>query len=177
MNKTVFAFDVGNGYVKAKSEKRQILAPSSFAKESSLGSSSIVDLLEGNNLLYNTYESQLEDGTSYIWGQDVHKSVDPKDLINTYTHHERYNQKRFKLLCLFILSELASDYEEQELQDVIVVTGLPSQEVGTKDAEQFKKFLQQKHLVKRDGEQKVINVSDVRVVEQPTGTLLNTFMN
>lgn len=177
MTKTVFAFDVGNGYVKAKSERRELVAPSYFAKEASLGASSLIGLIQGEKHEYNTYESQLDDGTKYVWGKDILKAVDPKELINTYTHNDRYNQKRFKLLCLFILAELASDYTEEELKDVAVVTGLPSQEVGTEEAKQFKTFLEQKHLVTREGEQKVINITDVRVVEQPTGTLLNKFMN
>src|SRR5699024_12823810 len=82
-------------------------------------------------------------GTKYIWGKDVSKAVDPNDLIDTYTHNNRYTTKRFKLLVLFILAELASDYSEDELQNVVVVTGLPSQEVGTDESETLKSFLKQ----------------------------------
>ena len=177
MSKTAFAFDVGNGYVKAKSDKKGVLAPSSIAKETDLGDSSIVDLLADESYEYNTFVSQLDDGTKYIWGKDVSKAVDPNDLIDTYTHNNRYTTKRFKLLVLFILAELASDYSEDELQNVVVVTGLPSQEVGTDESETLKSFLKQKHVVTRNGSQKMINVTDVRIVEQPTGTLLNMFMN
>src|SRR5690625_2987168 len=128
MTKTAFAFDVGNGYVKAKSDKREIIAPSSIAKKSSLGNSSLTGLLNDTSYDYSVFKAQLDDGEEYVWGKDIAQAVDPKDLIDTYTHNDRYNQRRFKLLCLFILAELASDYSEEELKDVIIVTGLPSQE-------------------------------------------------
>lgn len=177
MTKTAFAFDVGNGYVKAKSDKREIIAPSSIAKKSSLGNSSLTGLLNYTSYDYSVFKAQLDDGEEYVWGKDIAQVVDPKDLIDTYTHNDRYNQKRFKLLCLFILAELASDYSDEELKDVLIVTGLPSQEIDSEEANNFKSFLEQTHVITRNGEQKVINITDVRMVEQPTGTLLNIYMN
>lgn len=176
MGKTAFAFDVGNGFVKAKSDKKEIIAPSSIAKESSIGRSSIMNLMNDEKQ-YETFQTNLDDGIPYIWGKDIANVVDPDALIPTYTHNNRYTKKRFKLLCSFILSELASDYPDEELTDVVVVTGLPSQEIGTTESEGFKTFLQQKHVITRNDSQKVINVTDVRIVEQPTGTLLNLHMN
>lgn len=174
-----FAFDVGNGFVKAKNGVRDIVAPSTIAKKESVGTSSIVSMSPDydENSSYNEYTSNLDDGMSYIWGEGIKKVVDPNELINTYTHNNRYNQKRFKLLCSFILAELASDYDEHELSDVVLVTGLPSGEVDTKEAREFKSFLQQKHLITRNGVQIVVNVTDVRIIEQPLGTLLNKHMN
>lgn len=173
-----FAFDLGNGFVKARSSRREIIAPSVISKKESVGSSSLTNIAIDNKVIgYQEYESNLDDGVTYIWGEEINKAVDPDSLIQTYTHNNRYSQKRFKLLCSFILSELASDFEEHELDDVILVTGLPSLEIDTKDAEMFKEFLQQKHVITRNGEQRVINVQDVRIIEQPLGTLLNEYMN
>ncbi|MFD1707688.1 MULTISPECIES: Alp7A family actin-like protein [Siminovitchia] len=174
-----FAFDVGNGFVKAKNGKRTIIAPSTIAKRDSIGTSSIINMATefDTNSGYNEFESNLDDGEVYIWGDGIKNAVDPDSLIPTYTHHNRYMQKRFKLLCSFILAELASDYEEYELDEVTIVTGVPSQEVGTKESEEFKRFLQQKHVVTRNGVQRMINVVDVRIIEQPLGTLLNEYMN
>lgn len=174
-----FAFDVGNGFVKARNSERTIVAPSSIARKESIGVSSIMSMSSeyNTNSGYNAFVSNLDDGTEYIWGEGIKQAIDPDSLIDTYTHHNRYNQKRFKLLCSFILGELASDYDENELNDVVVVTGVPSQEVGTSEAQEFKKFLQQKHLITRDGVQIFVNVTDVRIVEQPLGTLLSEYMN
>lgn len=62
----VFAFDVGNGFVKAKSEKKTFVAPSSIAKESALGDSSIADQFE-NAPGYHVFKSPMDEGVSYIW--------------------------------------------------------------------------------------------------------------
>ncbi|HLQ83914.1 MAG TPA: hypothetical protein VK121_08780 [Pseudogracilibacillus sp.] len=177
MTKTAFAFDLGNGYVKATNGKRTIVAPSMIARETSVGTSSLLALTDQKNNGYETYESQLDDGVKYIWGEGIADAVEPEALIPTYTHNNRYTQKRFKLLCTFILSELASDFTDEELMDVTIVTALPSAEIGTEDESNYKKFLEQKHVMTRNGQQRVINVTDVRIVEQPTGTLLNLYMN
>lgn len=170
------AFDVGNGFVKAKNSERTIVAPSSIARKESVGFSSIMQMYD-TETDYHEYSSNLDDGVTYIWGAGINDAVDPDSLIDTYTHHNRYSQKRFKLLCSFILGELASDYSEQELSNVTLVTGLPSQEIGSVEAEEYKRFLEQTHVVTRNGKQIVINVTDVRIVEQPLGTLLNEYMN
>ena len=178
MTKTAFAFDLGNGYVKAMNSKREVIAPSMIARESAVGSSSIFNILKrSSNKGYEVFESQLDDNTKYVWGEGIPEAVEPESLIATYTHNDRYTQKRFKLLCTFILAELASDFTDEELLDVVVVTGLPSQEIGTEDERTFKEFLQQKHVVTRNGEQRMINVTNVRIVEQPLGTLLKLYMN
>lgn len=172
----VFAFDVGNGFVKAKSEKRTIIAPSMIARESALGDSSIAEQFEANSG-YNVFQSPLDDGITYVWGEGIKEAVESRKLLNTYTHNNRYTLKRFKLLCEFILSELASDYEEDILEDVVVVTGMPSREIKTESDKHLKEFLSGNHLITRNGVEKVISVKDVRILEQPLGTLLNLYMN
>lgn len=177
MTKAAFAFDLGNGYVKATNGKRTIVAPSMIARESSVGTSSLLSLTNQKEKGYETFESLLDDGVKYVWGEGIADAVDPEALIPTYTHNNRYMQKRFKLLCTFILGELASDFSDEELMDVVVVTALPSSEIGTGDEANYKNFLEQKHVITRNGVQRMVNVTDVRIVEQPTGTLLNLFMS
>lgn len=177
MTKAAFAFDLGNGYVKATNGKRTIVAPSMIARETAVGTSTLLALMNQNDKGYETFESQLDDGVKYIWGVGIADAVDPEALIPTYTHNNRYMQKRFKLLCTFILAELASDFSDEELMDVVVVTALPSAEIGTDDEANYKNFLEQKHVVTRNDVQRMVNVTDVRIVEQPTGTLLDIFMN
>lgn len=126
-----FAFDVGNGFVKAKNEEKTIVAPSLIARESTLGESSIGDQLKATEEDYHVYHSQIDDESTYVWGTDIKDVVEPRKLLSTYTHTNRYDHKRFKLLVEFILAELASSFEEQDLDDVIVVTGLPSSEIKT----------------------------------------------
>ncbi|UOR14094.1 ParM/StbA family protein [Halobacillus amylolyticus] len=171
----IFAFDVGNGFVKAKSEKRTLIAPSMIAKESALGDSSIAEQFGGEKE-YQIFKSPMDEGTSYVWGEGIKEAVEARKLLNTYTHNNRYDSKRFKLLSQFILAELASDFEEDVLKDVVVVTGMPSREIKTSADSQLKEFLTGKHLITRGDMEKVVNVKDVRILEQPLGTLLNLYM-
>lgn len=181
MKKVAFAIDLGNGYVKAtnivkQENKKPLVAPSILAFKKSLGTSSLGEFGQTGDKGYEVYESPLNGGVEYIWGSGITKAVNPGNYLHTYTHNNRYAQQEFKLLCTFILSELAADFTEEELQDVVLVTGLPSTEIGTESEKTYKNFLQQKHVVTRNGVQRVINVTDVRIVEQPVGTLLKVFM-
>lgn len=169
-----FAIDFGNGFVKAMNGKRSIVAPSSIDKLTSLGKGSLEDLMIDDTKGYNVYESNIDDGIKYIWGEGIEK-VSSEPLV-THTSLERYETKRFKLLCEFVLAELSSDYQENELDDVLLVTGMPSQEIGTKEEKIFKKFLEGKHLVERNNKQMLINVKQVKIVEQPMGSLLDAYM-
>lgn len=175
MKMKIFAFDVGNGFVKAKSEKKTFVAPSSIAKQSALGDSSIADQFEANSD-YHVFKSPMDEGVSYVWGEDIKNAVEARKLLSTYTHNNRYDNKRFKLLSQFILAELASGFDEDVLDNVTVVTGMPSREIKTAADNQLKEFLTGKHLISRNGVEKVVNVQDVRILEQPLGTLLNLYM-
>lgn len=174
--KRAFAFDLGNGYVKATNGIRTIIAPSSIATESALGTSSFSGLTSKEDMQYEVFKSPLNDNETYIWGEGIAEAVEPEDLKSTYTDNERYNKLNFKLLCSFILGELASDFEESELYNVTLVTALPSDEIGSNDEKEYKEFLKKLHVVTRNDKQSIIEVVDVRIVEQPTGTLLDIYM-
>lgn len=167
-------FDLGNGFVKAKSEKGIIIAPSQIALKSSIGNSSVKDLLVESESI-NEFESKLDDGSVYVWGENLREVVSEEAIFHTYTHEKRYNNRRYKLLCEFILAELAAGYEEDNIE-AIVVTGMPSTEISTEDNESMKKFLLGTHVVTRNGVEKTIKVVEVRILEQPMGTLLNEYL-
>lgn len=169
------AIDYGNGFVKGVSKHRTIVAPSAIALESSAGDSSISSIFNESEL-YHIFHSQLDDKNKYIWGEGIKQAVDPGKLLHTYTHERRYENKRFKLLCQFVLAELAADFEKDNL-DVTLVTGMPSAEIKTDEDTMLKEFLKGRHVIKRDGLEKVINIVDVRVMEQPLGTLLNLYLS
>lgn len=170
----VFAIDLGNGYVKAKSSKRELLAPSNLATIDAIGEEGLFqDTKRG--ITYHVYQ-QANDPTEYVWGPEVSnpKFVEPSRLIETYKKQNRYEQLYFQKLFEFILAELASDFGESV--DVVVVAGLPSSEVGTSIQTEMTDELKGKHLVSRDGEEFVINVKAVNIMEQPLGTLLDIYM-
>lgn len=171
---TVFAFDAGNGYVKAKSPRATYVALSMLAKERSLGDSSIASSIEKQG--YQTYQSPLDNNIPYVWGEDITDIVSAYKLLSTYTYHDRYANKHFKLLIEFVLAELASDYDEDVVEEVTVVTGMPSREIKTPAENTLRHFLLGKHVVTRNGIEKTIHVNEVRILEQPLGTLLSLYM-
>ncbi|WP_332699212.1 hypothetical protein [Halalkalibacter lacteus] len=169
-----FVIDLGNGFVKAKSEKRTIVAPSSIAFYEDLGEGTLDDFSVERS--YNVFESTIHDEVHYVWGTGIKDAVNHNKLLPTYTHNNRYSNKRFKCLFQFVLAELASDFEEKSL-DVLLVTSLPSNEIGSEDEKKLREFLKRTHSVKRNDKNYTINVEIVKVNEQPLGTLLNIHMN
>ena len=168
-----FAIDFGNGFVKAISEKRTIVAPSSIVEAKKLGKGSIDNLVALDNLGYQVYKSNLDDEEKYAWGEEV-ENID--GFTKTGITSDRYTDRDFKLLCEFVLAELGSDFTEEELQEVFLVTGMPSQEIGTPEEKTFYNHLKGKHLVERNNKEMVINIKELKIVEQPVGTLLDLYM-
>ncbi|MFS0788854.1 hypothetical protein ABC345_21050 [Shouchella sp. 1P09AA] len=169
-----FAIDLGNGQVKARSEKRILIAPSMIANEKALGVGSVSNL-EGEHD-YNLYESKLKIGKKYVWGRDIKERIAHSDLMPTYTHHKRYESANFRLLFEFVLAELASDFNKKSIE-VVLVASLPSDEVRTDVDKDLKSFLKGTHVITRNGSELVIDVVDVTINEQPLGTLLSENMN
>src|SRR5699024_4647145 len=145
-----FAIDFGNGFVKAISEKRTIVAPSSIVEAKKLGKGSIDNLVALDNLGYQVYKSNLDDEEKYAWGEEV-ENID--GFTKTGITSDRYTDRDFKLLCEFVLAELGSDFTEEELQEVFLVTGMPSQEIGTPEEKTFYNHLKGKHLVERNNKE------------------------
>src|SRR5699024_11614681 len=102
-----FAIDFGNGFVKAMNGKRSIVAPSSIDKLTSLGKGSLEDLMIDDTKAYNVYESNIDDGIKYIWGEGIEK-VSSEPLVK-HTSLERYEKKCFKMIFNFVLAYLYSD--------------------------------------------------------------------
>lgn len=171
-----FAIDFGNGFVKAMNDKRYVVAPASVAKQESLGRSNIESFVYDKTSDLNMFHSSLDYKTNYLWGKDV-ETVNK--FRQTGRNANKYNMKHFRLLCEFVLAELASDYNQEELQEneVYLVTGMPSELIGTKQEKEFKEFLIGKHLVKRNANDILINVAKVQIIEQPLGTVFNLYMN
>src|SRR5699024_10052685 len=59
-----------------------------------------------------------------------------------------------------------------------LVTGMPSGDIQKSEfLEAFKSFLEGHHVVYRNNQEYVINVKELKIIEQPLGTLLNVFLN
>lgn len=169
-----FGIDFGNGYVKGKSKKGDFIIPSFIA----------VDELE-DNVISSSFEQEFDvhsfkrktDDNAFIFGKDISKAVATNKLLSTNSSNERYTIESFQRMVVFALAELAS-YEETETVDVRLVTGMPSEELQfSRLKKTFEDFLMGMHVVERDGVPLMINVKEVKIIEQPLGTLFNTYLN
>lgn len=164
----LFIIDHGNGQVKAKSSKRELIAKSAYTFADALGA----DIFEDATKLpadVHIYESAEQRGDKFAWGAGIVDAVHASQLINSYTLDDRYNAQPYRLLTSMILAELASDFGDTV--EAIVVTGVPSAEYGTKAQAQLEAALSGSHLVTRDGADIVVKVKEVHVLPQTVGAL------
>lgn len=169
-----FAIDFGNGYVKAKSEKGEFVIPAKLGFERDLGTSSLGGMLEQSYDINIFHRKQ--DKVNYVFGKEIDEAISPEKHIKAYSSNNRYTLTSFQQLVDFSLAELAS-FENEKTIDVRLVTGMPSRDMDKQGlVNDFKEFLEGHHIVFRNGEEFVINVKELRIIEQPLGTLLNVFL-
>lgn len=175
MNKKIICvgLDLGNSHVKAFSDVKEdgLILPNYIARKSEFESE--MDLQDSYDL--HEYESHLFEGERYVWGEDIHLSQHP---LSSYTAQDRYESKPYRLLVDFTLTELVG--ESDEMIEVVLVTGCPSSEKGSKRLEeQLKKAFVGTKVIKRNGKEVMIKVLEggFGVLAQPVGTLMNLYLD
>lgn len=173
----VFALDMGNGWIKARNRFVTYTIPAQIAKVKDLGTGSIDDMSIINEGL-NVYKSKLDDGVEYVMGEHIRNSVQSDKLRSTYRANKRYEYLNYKLMVEFILAQLTSDViGEKESVNAIVITGMPSNEIGSKEELELKKLLFGKHLIVRNDKELIVNIIGVNIMEQPLGSVYDVHMN
>ena len=165
----IVGLDHGNGWVKAKTSTQELVLPSYIARKDSIGEG-----LVGKELDVKEYESNNAKGEVYIWGKDVIKA---NHLLSTYGSQDRYKQKNYGLLNEFALATVLADHESDVIENVWVITGVPSEEKGTILEKDLEKALIGAHLVKVNGVDKIIKVSKVVILPQPVGTIMSLYLD
>lgn len=165
----IVGLDHGNGWVKAKTATNQLVLPSYIARKEAMG----VDFV-GNSLDVKEYESSNAKGEVYVWGNEVIKA---NTLLSTYGSQDRYIQKHYQLLNEFALAEVLSDLGSDVIENVWIVTGVPSEEKGTVLEEHLEKSLMGAHLIKINGVDKIVKVTKVVVLPQPVGTIMSLYLD
>lgn len=168
-NTIVVGLDHGNGWVKAKTATNELILPSYIARKEEIGEGFM-----NHNLDLNDYESNNAKGEVYVWGKDVVKA---EKLLSTYGSQDRYKQKYYQLLNQFALIEVLSDLDQDVIEDVLVVTGVPSEEKGTSVEKEIKESLMGAHLIKVNGVDKIVKVSKVVILPQPVGTIMSLYLD
>jgi plasmid segregation protein ParM len=167
----VMGIDHGNGYFKGYSKGvNGLVLPSGFLTKDSVKRE---DSTGAGDIKYNEFESSLYEGESYVWGNEVNK-VKGK-FLSTYTSEDRYSQKYYKLLSQFGLASLIK--EQKGSFDVLLVTGCPSREKGTRREGELAQVFKGRHLVQMNDNLKIINVKECKILPQPLGSILDLYIN
>ncbi|MFA2694765.1 plasmid segregation protein ParM [Bacillus mycoides] len=162
----VLVIDHGNGNVKMRSEVSKSVLPSLLAFKRDVGDS----FSSKKELELKTYEI---DGEQYVWGEDITKV---KDVFATFGFQNRYNEPLYKALTSIALADLAQKSKIQATDDVIVITGVPSNEIGTEAANQLKEAFEGLHIVKINGKTVKVNIEEVVILPQPIGTVMGQYL-
>lgn len=165
------AIDLGNGFIKGKSNNLELIIPSSIILKKNL-SVNYEDLGKNYNL-YCINDIEFVAGKAL---EDPNFVIEAKDLLSSYTKNSnRYKLDTFKLLMLSTISDLLeNDFDVENIVEVELVTGLPSNDLIPENINLIKDFLENKtHLVKKNNKEYLFKVVKTVIIEQPLATLLD----
>lgn len=170
-NVHVMALDFGNGFVKGKINDEYFVIPSRIGSKTS-EDNQLNGFVEGkldvSEFIINNNEDEI-----LLFGKDLDKVTNNgKDTAST---NNRYNYKAFKDLVECSIGLLAREIPDDVI-DVVIASGMPSNEIGTDKEQTFYKTLNKNRLITIDGISKTINVLGVKLIAQPMGTLLDMHM-
>lgn len=172
MEKIKMAIDLGNGFIKYKSDKNELVIPSSRVYQENI-------LVEDNELGNDINLYEIEDRKFYAGNKiaDPTFITNPDDLKSSYSSSlHRYSYKNFQDLFLSSISDLLVDYidEEREIYDVEVITGVPSGDLDDEIIRPFQEMADKTYIVRRNGEEFKfkINKGDLLIIGQPLGSLM-----
>ncbi len=167
----VMALDFGNGFVKGRINDENFVIPSRIGYKSNTDKQ-----LEGFiNSEIEVSEFVINDDYENIilFGKDLDKTTSTgKDTAST---NNRYIYQSFEDLVECSIGLLARELPEEEI-DVVIATGMPSNEIDSKSQAQFEEILRRNRSITIDGITKVVNVQDIKIIAQPMGTLLDLHM-
>jgi len=167
----VMGIDHGNGYFKGYSnEVNGFVLPSSFLTKESAKKEDAAGI---GLVKYNEFESSHFEGEHYVWGKEVNTAKGR--VLSTYTTEDRYAQKHYKLLSQFGLASLIK--EKEGTFDVMLVTGCPSREKGTKREAELAQIYTGEHIVRMNGSHKIIRVKECKILPQPLGSVLDLYID
>lgn len=174
--KPIFAIDLGLKQTKMRSEKTKKSFPSFFTYFEDLGTERM-KFNDGKKI--SKYISNVEQDTEYAWGEDLRLVSDDVTVIDTLDFSNRYRTDEFRLLANFAMAELAKDFEEAKhnILDVVVVTGVPSNDYNEENIKDIMKAFKRDHTVQIDGQRYVVRCDEVHVMEQLIGTVYNEMLN
>ncbi|MFS5032826.1 parM protein [Staphylococcus aureus] len=167
----VMALDFGNGFVKGKINNEKFIVPSRIGKK--LNDESQLNGFVDNKLDVSEFIINGNNDEVLLFGKDLDKVTNNgKDTAST---NNRYDYQSFKDLVECSIGLLAREIPEDVI-NVVIASGMPSNEINTDKQKKFEKLLNKSRLIEIDGIPKTINVKGIKIIAQPMGTLLDLHM-
>ncbi|MCP8969744.1 plasmid segregation protein ParM domain-containing protein [Ectobacillus ponti] len=164
--KKVLVLDHGNGKMKLRSSLHKSTTPSLVAFKKDVGKS-----FTGDQLQVSEYETEMG---QFVWGDDV-SAV--QAVYPTYGFQNRYKDTMYRTLTKIALATLAQKSYVQPHDEVVVVTGVPSNEVDTSAVTDLQAAFTGRHEVIVDGKPVHVNVVQTIVIPQPVGTVMSRYLD
>ena len=165
--KKVIAIDLGNGFVKAICDGKTLILPNFFARKEDFVLADTKEL--DKELDLDVYVSGDFPEEEYVWGPDIYLAENP---LTTYTAQDRYVKKNYKLLFQILMGRLVKDSGASKVE-VVLVTGVPSSEKGTKLEEQLAFLLDNSFEITVNGKTIIIKIVHKEIAAQPMGTFFS----
>ncbi|OWR25675.1 hypothetical protein CDO73_26215 [Saccharibacillus sp. O23] len=187
----IFSLDLGNKQVKLVSSKtigasgskektnpiKAKILPAHFLDYSDLGDQRTA--VASATLDINKYKSGKDPDYEYAWGTDLHRVHAEDKFISTIGFQNRYSRREFAVLADMAIGQLALDFPESKtgILEVIVTTGVPTEDFNDTSIDSITKTLLGDHNVIINDESMNIRVKEVIVNPQPAGTAYNEVLD
>jgi len=177
----VIAIDLGNGLTNVRSSYEDgspysITLPSAFGFASNIGEAFggagediIVDYIT-------------VDGVEFVWGEDIHKV--PQIIHTASLLEDRYETNNYKTFIKIVLGKVAKDIGLSPSDQVLVSTGVPSDQTKEKTVNAIRNALVGEgedykglHKVIVGDEEYIINVAETTITPQPLATVLSAYLD
>ncbi|MGR5984521.1 ParM/StbA family protein [Bacillus cytotoxicus] len=105
--------------------------------------------MSGGKMKLKTYKVE---GTEYVWGDDI---IKVNNTLNTYAQQNRYKTNQYKTLSKIALAEMVAKTNVKSYDEILVITGVPSEEIGTKAVDEIKEVYQGAHDLEVNGKKSI----------------------
>lgn len=169
--KKVIGVDLGNGLIKVRSVYDDgtpyiLTMPNAFVLKSSLGRGEAVSGLDLDYFEIN--------GITYGWGKEI---MSLPEILTTEGYENRYTGVPYKLMVKMVLAKAFDDLGIKAEDNVLIVTGVPSEETDTIAESQIKEAFKGTHDLSLNGKNMLFKIEDMIVMSQPVATVMGRYLN
>lgn len=163
--------DLGNGLIKVRAvlengEIYRLNMPSAFLRKEDIGVS-----VNKTADIHDFYELN---GSSYAWGTAISTN---KAIVSSHGHENRYVTKAFKTMAKIVLARVFYELDIRPDEKVLVVTGVPSNQTGTKAEHDIREAFLGNFTMNINGEPVEVKVDEVEVMSQPVATVVGRYLD